>query len=203
MSWNVARAEDSGEVAELLTLAFAEDPILAWVLPDGRNTTAARRRLFRHTLRLFMRDGLVEMTEGKEAAAVWGSPERARPSRATRASDMLRGFVAVLGAAGAAVGRSNRLYAAMREHHLRDAHWYLCAIGTHPEARGRGAASSLLEERLAVCDRDGLPAYLESSNASNLPLYERHGFEIIRQITVEDSPPLWLMVRSPQRRHWD
>ena len=78
-------------------------------------------------------------------------------------------------------------------------HWYLAAIGTRPEARGRGAASALLAKHLAECDADGLPVYLESSNAANLPLYERHGFEVLQKTTFEGSPPIWLMSRQARK----
>jgi len=190
-------------VAELLALAFAEDPILGWLLPDASNTLAARRRLFDQAVRIFARNGLIEMTEDGRSAAVWGSPHRERPSRLVQVVDKLRGAAAALLAGGTTARRGGRLNDMMRAHHPRRPHWYLSAIGTHPDARGQGGASRLLAARLEVCDQEGLEAYLESSNPNNLPLYERHGFEILRQITVDDSPPLWLMTRSPHRPRFD
>jgi RimJ/RimL family protein N-acetyltransferase len=51
---------------------------------------------------------------------------------------------------------------------------------------------------LKRCDRDRLPAYLESSNPANIAFYERHGFELLGTIQVGTSPPIFPMVRYPQ-----
>jgi hypothetical protein len=46
------------------------------------------------------------------------------------------------------------------------------------------------------CDEDHLPAYLESSNPRNVPLYERHGFTVIGAIQAGTSPTMYPMVRA-------
>ena len=48
----------------------------------------------------------------------------------------------------------------------------------------------LLAPVLARCDRDGLPAYLESSNPRNLPFYERHGFVRRTAVPLPSGCPL-------------
>jgi ribosomal protein S18 acetylase RimI-like enzyme len=67
-----------------------------------------------------------------------------------------------------------------------------------PTRQGKGYGSALLEHALALCDRDGKLAYLESSNPANIPLYERHGFEVAGTIQAGSSPPFWPMVRKPR-----
>jgi RimJ/RimL family protein N-acetyltransferase len=57
----------------------------------------------------------------------------------------------------------------------------------------------LLSPTLARCDRDGLPAYLEASSERSAALYERLGFEHVRELRLAGSPPLWLMLRPPRR----
>ena len=39
-------------------------------------------------------------------------------------------------------------------------------------------------------------ACLESSNPKNIPLYERHGFELLGTIQVGASPPIFPMLRK-------
>ena len=51
--------------------------------------------------------------------------------------------------------------------------------------------------RRTVCDRDGVLAYLESSNLRNVPLYERHGFEVLGAIQAGGSPSIVPMLRPP------
>jgi ribosomal protein S18 acetylase RimI-like enzyme len=88
----------------------------------------------------------------------------------------------------------------MEEHHIREPHWYLPMIGVEPSQQGRGLGSALLAHRLAECDAQGLPAYLESSNPANVPLYERHGFRVVAEIQSGDSPTAWPMLRAPGAR---
>ena len=71
-------------------------------------------------------------------------------------------------------------------------------IGVRPDLQRRGAGSALMNAALEQCDRDRIPAYLESSLERNLPFYERHGFETIEQVDVPGGGPhLWLMWREP------
>jgi ribosomal protein S18 acetylase RimI-like enzyme len=65
----------------------------------------------------------------------------------------------------------------MGRYHPREPHWYLPLIGVDPACQGRGCGAALMRHALSRCDRDGAPAYLESTNPRNRPLYERHGFE--------------------------
>ena len=48
------------------------------------------------------------------------------------------------------------------------------------------------------CDAEGVPAYLESSDPANVPLYERHGFSVTGEVTIVDGPTIPLMWRDPQ-----
>ena len=91
----------------------------------------------------------------------------------------------------------------MESHHPREPHWYLPLIGIDPKHQGKGLGGALLDHALKICDRDGALAYLESSNPRNVPLYQRHGFEILGQIQFGSSPTLVPMLRRPQQRSLD
>jgi ribosomal protein S18 acetylase RimI-like enzyme len=86
----------------------------------------------------------------------------------------------------------------MGSFHPAEPHWYLPMIGVDVPFQNRGYGSALLRHALAVCDRDGVPAYLESSNPRNVPLYQRHGFELMGVIQAGSSPKLFPMVRKPR-----
>jgi GNAT superfamily N-acetyltransferase len=49
-------------------------------------------------------------------------------------------------------------------HPREEPNFYLSLLGTHPSHAGRGIGMALLAENLARIDREGMPAYLESSN---------------------------------------
>ena len=88
----------------------------------------------------------------------------------------------------------------MGESHPDEPHWYLPMIGVEPYAQNRGLGYALMQHALARCDRDGMLAYLESSNPRNITLYERHGFEVIGQIQVGAAPVVTPMLRHPRSR---
>ena len=87
----------------------------------------------------------------------------------------------------------------MESHHPSEPHWYLPLIGIDPKHQGKGLGGALLAHVTEICDRDGVPAYLESSNPRNITLYERHGFEITGQIQHGSSPTIVPMLRQPRR----
>jgi GNAT superfamily N-acetyltransferase len=82
--------------------------------------------------------------------------------------------------------------------HPREPHYYLASLGVAPEAQGNGVGSRLLGPMLERCDREGVPAYLESSRDRNVPFYERHGFRVTDELRLPlGGPTLWLMWREP------
>jgi GNAT superfamily N-acetyltransferase len=88
----------------------------------------------------------------------------------------------------------------MDRYHPSEPHWYLPMIGVDPAKQGHGYGSALLKHALERYDGEGKLAYLEASSAKSIPLYQRHGFERVGTIQVGSSPPLFPMLRQPQRR---
>lgn len=84
----------------------------------------------------------------------------------------------------------------IRAFHPDEPHWYLAAVGVDPSRQGEGLGSAMMKEGLRLCDAQGRPAYLESSNPRNIPLYERHGFEVIGVVQPDGYPPLYPMLRA-------
>ena len=87
----------------------------------------------------------------------------------------------------------------MGRYHPREPYWYLPLIGVDPPQQGKGHGAALLQHTLIPCNRDHTLAYLESTNPKNIPLYERHGFELLDTIQVGASPPIFPMLRTPRR----
>jgi ribosomal protein S18 acetylase RimI-like enzyme len=90
-----------------------------------------------------------------------------------------------------------KVFEQMGKFHPKEPCWYLPLIGVDPTSQGRGYGSALLRYALEQIDRTGAPAYLESSNPSNVPLYERHGFEVLGSIQAGSSPTVIPMLRRP------
>jgi GNAT superfamily N-acetyltransferase len=67
-----------------------------------------------------------------------------------------------------------------------------------PAVQGQGLGSLLLAHTLAQTDALGLPAYLEATSDRNVPLYQRHGFEVVDELRVGTCPPITAMLRQPR-----
>src|SRR5213078_4575676 len=65
------------------------------------------------------------------------------------------------------------------------------ALGTDPPRQGEGIGSALLAPVLELCDRDHVPAYLESSKEQNVAFYSRHGFRVTDELHLPKGPPVW------------
>jgi ribosomal protein S18 acetylase RimI-like enzyme len=66
-------------------------------------------------------------------------------------------------------------------------HYYLNNIATHPDYRGQGLASRLIEHMLRQADAENTVMYLEtSSDNSAMRIYKRLGFEEQGKFVIED-----------------
>lgn len=97
------------------------------------------------------------------------------------------------------VGDLFAIFDQMGANHPDEPHWYLPMIAADTVKQNRGVGSALLTYSLERCDREGLPAYLESSNPRNISLYRRFGFEVVGEIQAGTSPSMYPMLRRPAR----
>lgn len=199
MNGNPVRAvmtRDIPKLADTLARAFLTDPVLNWAMRDDERRMGALISMFRHGLEADLKYGEATTTADLMACAIWIPPE-ARFESHTPLDDLLMipRFIEYAG-----LRRARRIinfFNACEEKRPKSPHYYLDYIGVHPEKQGKGYASTLLHHTLTRLDAKRRPAYLESSNIQNNPLYKRHGFEIIDEIHLQGGPTLWCMWRDP------
>jgi GNAT superfamily N-acetyltransferase len=191
----LARGADRPGVADILAEAFAADAALAHTLPPGVGRRDDRlRRFFAQEVARSVRCGGAWVTADAAGAAVWYPPNHWRPGP----WESLRQAPGALRVFGRHTGRASRTSAALHEHHPTQPHWYLAYLGTRRGRQGTGVGTALLRPVLERCDRDGLPAYLEASNARNRGLYLRHGFVDREPLALPDGgPTVYPMWREP------
>jgi GNAT superfamily N-acetyltransferase len=175
--------------------AFADDPVVSHLVPTGvRNREARLRTLFALEVPRSQRCGGGWISTHGSAAAVWYPPDQWR-------EPMLRTFLqgpASMWVFGRRLPIATKVLMTMVDHHPTQPHWYLLYIGTVVRAQGTGRGSRLLRAKLAECDAQGVPAYLEATSERNRDLYRRHGF-VDREVLElpDDCPPLYPMWRDP------
>jgi ribosomal protein S18 acetylase RimI-like enzyme len=184
-------ASDEAPVIDVVVLAFSADPAARWTWPDPHQylthfpsfVQAFGGQAFTHESAYYI--------DSYAGAALWLPPE-VHPDeevlipllQRTVPEPILKDVFAV--------------FEAMGSYHPSEPHWYLPFIGVNPSQQGKGYGAALMQHALIPCDRDQKLAYLESTNPKNIPLYERHGFEVLGTIQMGDSPPLFPMLRTPR-----
>ncbi|HEY6599440.1 MAG TPA: GNAT family N-acetyltransferase [Pseudomonadales bacterium] len=186
-----ATEAERSKVVDVILLAFAGDPLARWAVPNPG-------QYLKHVpgfLDAFGGNGLPHGTtfiaDEFAGAALW-LPPGVEPDGDRMDSiaaeciptNVLPDFAA--------------MFEQMAAYHPHEPHWYLPLIGVDPALQGRGYGAALMRHAAQKFDRDGAVAYLESSNPRNIPLYQRHGFEILGEVQVGGSPTIVPMLRVPR-----
>ena len=180
--------------------AFDDDPIYNWFVRQDARRAQAMRHFFTEEVREYVQPGAAKQawtTDSRDAVAMWSPPPGGPHTPLTSLLRAAPAFLPDCGVLGAL--RLLWLLRATKARYPLIPHWYLCVLGVHPSTQGTGIGSSLVRTVLDTCDRDRLPAYVESSKARNLPFYERHGFRLLERLDFPlRGPSLWLMWREPR-----
>ncbi|MFJ5733725.1 GNAT family N-acetyltransferase [Streptomyces paradoxus] len=182
-------------IVRLLDEAFQDDPVSGWVFPGAEDRRAKHPRLMAAFTDIVLAAGRIDVTEDGSACALWlpvpadegHDAEDEGPAQVREAVDPDNERVERIGRLTAAIHPTGR------------AHEYLWMIGVAPGRQDEGLGTALIENVLDRCDREGLPTYLEASNARSRRLYERLGFEPAGPaLDLPDGPSMWPMWREPR-----
>jgi len=191
-----AERDDIATLVDLCVRAFDDDPVACFMFGGPVRRRRGLRAFFTTQLRRqYLPLGHVYTTGDAAGAAIWGPPDRVRHP--------VRELVELLPAAPFLLGghthRAMQLLFEIDARHPKGPHWYLATLAAEPARQGTGIGSALLRHTLAAADEQGMPAYLESSKARNVPLYARFGFEVREEFRSKaGGPPIWRMWREPR-----
>jgi GNAT superfamily N-acetyltransferase len=191
-----ASPADIESIADALVKAFHDDPVMTHLFEKEDRRDKKLRVLFQSESKRALTRGALYTTAGEPAlgAAIW-----MRPNEWKTGGFELLGQIPLLVKMGLATStRALGVLGQIEKVHPEQPHWYLAVLGTATEHQGKGVGSALMAPVLSKCDREGAPAYLESTKESNLPFYQRHGFELRDEINLKNGPTLWPMWRDPQ-----
>jgi GNAT superfamily N-acetyltransferase len=185
---------DVDALARTLARAFEDDPVMRWLFPRSATRLRNNETFFRLRVRDLLRQEEVWTADDHAGGALWTLPDRWRTTP--------HEFFSWLPPLGRALGRRLplALYGLARVEglHPREPHMYLAVLGTDPSRRGQGLGGALMEPVLDECDRDGIPAYLESSKQRNVDYYARFGFRVTGELDLPRGPRVWPMWREPR-----
>jgi GNAT superfamily N-acetyltransferase len=185
-------AEREAAAARVLADAFYDDPFVSWMYPAAARRRERFRRVCAKLLAVTRGRNHALRTTDDGACALWLAPGEPALTR----GEQLR-MLSIIPGLGWRAPRTLAVLDLMDRKHPHEPHWYLFLVGSDPARRGQGHGRAVIQPVLDECDRDGSPAYLESSNPENVPYYARFGFEATGEISRAGSPPLIPMWREP------
>jgi ribosomal protein S18 acetylase RimI-like enzyme len=196
-----ATEADIPAMAATLSRAFVHDPFYVFLAGDAPERNQRMRDGWTGILRFNSADLAETYTTDEHAGvALWIPPGHEGPS----VLDSLRLMPAIARLAGwrrlrtvtNAIGALEERHA----HHAPTPHFYLSALGVEPDQQGEGIGTALMRPVLDRCDRDRIPAYLETATGRNVLLYERLGFDVVEELTLPSTDVHgWLMMRPATR----
>lgn len=185
-----ASVTDLRRVARTASLAFFDDPVMRWLIPDDDDYETNHQVLFGNIARGWLATDTLWCTDDVAAMAGWVPPGRPEVEVEDRIPHehpewRLARFAALRDVLGA--------------NTPDEPHWYLNLLATHPDWQRQGLGAALMAVVFEVADADGLPCYLETETEVNVAYYRRHGFDVRSEWDVATDgsrgPHMWGMMR--------
>ncbi len=188
--------EDRKQLTAAMARAFDDDPIANWFAAQDKRRARRIYDFMDVAYRITAPGNELYTTDALQGGAYWSPPGKWKMGMlqqlmllpAMIRTSTFRRVPAIMGGLNA-----------IEKKHPHEPHYYLLALGVEPELQGHGIGTQLMAPVLERCDKERVPAYLESSKERNVPLYERNGFKVTEELDVPNGgPKIWLMWRDPK-----
>jgi ribosomal protein S18 acetylase RimI-like enzyme len=200
------RRVDLKKAAEVFARAFHDDALAKYLFPNDDYRTRILPTYFSYRIKFGLLYGEVYApTSAIEGLAVWYRSDQHwmnnwRNFRAGGLKLMLKVDKETM----KRMLMINKFTTKLRDYHIPADYWYLAPLGIDPEHQGKGFCSKLMRAMLNRIDSEKMVTVLETQSKTNLEIYQRYGFEIVKQIFLPDtSINHWLMVRKANQSKID
>ncbi|MDA8372277.1 MAG: GNAT family N-acetyltransferase [Nocardiopsaceae bacterium] len=189
----LATRGDVPRAVETLGRAFADYAFTRHTVAADRHVERVKRFQELFISRIGLDFGRVWISEGGDAVAVWTTPETAKAGDVF--AELGPQFVEI---AGDRAKAHEEAEAAMRPHRPQEPVWFLGSVGVDPDRQGRGLGSAVIRPGIEAAEKDGVPAFLETSDERNVGLYRHLGFTVTAEYDLPGGGPrTWAMLRRP------
>ncbi len=186
--------------AKVMSRAFQQEPFTVYTLPDSQDRIEKNPYIFEFMLRYGTLFGEVYTTShNMEGIAIWLPYWEAEMKAKKIRKAGFNSFYEKMGDEyfkRLEICESHKVL--LHKRHTADfSHWYLSSIGVDPIHQGKGYASKLLKPKLAQCEEQNIPCYLETHDVENIPIYQHLGFDLVEEdITPHTNLRIFAMLRK-------
>jgi ribosomal protein S18 acetylase RimI-like enzyme len=172
--------QDTDWAAKVLEQAFYTDPMLNFIYGDTINQPGKLNSFFRATFRLAALYGECLSTAEKDGVLMMLPPDQIK---ITIGKMYKSGMLAATFKMGwAPFSRMMRFMDFVEKEHKAapsSEHYYIMTVGVLPERQGKGIGKKLMAKALEIVDANHKECYLETQNKTNVPIYQKLGFEVV------------------------
>jgi ribosomal protein S18 acetylase RimI-like enzyme len=185
-----AKHSDKQLVVDILANSFADNKSVNYIIKQDKKEQQRVRSLMSYSFEVCMLYGDVFLSDDRTGCALIILPDKKKSNLKTTLLDLRLVFSATgLGNVNKAMSRESRIKA----EHPKNLLYYLWFIGVDEAQQGKGVGSKLLQEIIQQGQSLQRTICLETSTLKNLPWYQKHGFEIYKE--MDFGYPLYFLKR--------
>ncbi|MCB9112272.1 MAG: GNAT family N-acetyltransferase [Anaerolineales bacterium] len=190
---------DTEAVAEVISQAFVDDPLVSFMLPIRRTRIQTLKKFFRVYCELEIHNGCgFGVGEPLAGVAFWKFPDRQGSSISVKLLGKLLPLMFTMYPIGFYRAREvMKRIDDLHEKYAAEAHFYLDNLGLLASSRGQGLSSGLIRPFLELADRQKVIAYTDTVTEANVPYYEHFGFKCVEESPVEKTGITVYALRRP------
>jgi GNAT superfamily N-acetyltransferase len=174
-----AKHSDKQLVVDILANSFADNKSVNYIIKQDEKQQQRIHSLMSYSFEVCMLYGDVYLSDDGKGCVLVLLPDRKKSTLKTTLLDLQLIFSATgLGNVKKAMSRENRIKA----EHPKNLLYYLWFIGVNDAEQGKGIGSKLLQEIIQQGQSLQRTICLETSTLKNLPWYQKHGFEIYKEM---------------------
>ncbi|MCA6381688.1 MAG: GNAT family N-acetyltransferase [Cytophagales bacterium] len=182
-----AQRKDKTRVIEVLCESFQNDPQINYILGSDGSHDKKMKRLMAYSFEFGLANGKVEISEDKNAVAIWKASNSKKMTVNLFYEGMLFFFAFGWSGIKRITAMEKKIAAFYPDKTIFN---YLWILGTNPNEQGKGYGTAILSKAINKFEQDKVPLFLETSTDSNLHYYQRKRFELYHSMIVDSKTQL-------------
>ena len=178
---------DVEQAAQVISHAFANDPLISYILPLRATRIKTLTKFFRIYGEINIKNNRAYGAgEPLQGVAYWKFPNQGSISVSVKSLGKLLPLLFTMYPIGYIRGKAIiEQIDSLHEKYADEPHYYLDNLGIVPSSQGQGLSSKLIRPFLQMADEQKVIAYTDTVTESNVPFYEHFGFECVETSPVE------------------